>query len=83
MSKELPEKIKGKRKVYGTWKEGQAAWEQYRNIVRAFREAKRKAKVHLEINLTRDVKNNKTSTSVTNGRLGKMWICCCMRWVSW
>jgi len=41
------------------WKEGQATWEEYRNVVRACRDAMRKAKVHLDLNLARDVKNNK------------------------
>jgi len=41
------------------WKEGQATWEEYRNVVRACRDATRKVKVHLELNLARDVKNNK------------------------
>jgi len=45
-------------KVHGMWKEGQATWEEYRNVVRACRDAKRKANVHLELNLARDVKNN-------------------------
>ena len=34
-------------------------WEEYRNIVRAWREGTSKAKAHLELNLTRDVKDNK------------------------
>jgi len=59
MSKELLEKLRWKRKVYRMWKEGQATWEEYRNVVRACREAMRKAKVHLELNLARDVKDNK------------------------
>jgi len=41
------------------WKEGQATWEEYRNVVRACRDATRKAKAHLELKLSRDVKNNK------------------------
>jgi len=41
------------------WKEGQATWEEYRNVVRACREAMRKAKVHLELKLARDVQDNK------------------------
>jgi len=52
-------KLKWKRKVYRTWKEGQATWEEYKNVVRACREATRKAKVHVELNLASDVKNNK------------------------
>jgi len=42
-------------------KEGQATWEEYRNVVKACRDAMRKAKVHLELNLSRDVKDNKKS----------------------
>jgi len=60
MSKKLLAQLRQKRKVYGMWKEGQTTWEEYRNIVRACREATRKkAKVHLELNLARDVKDNK------------------------
>jgi len=59
MSEELLEKLTWKRKVYGMWKKGQATWEEYRNIVRVCRDAARKAKVHLELNLARDVKDNK------------------------
>jgi len=39
--------------------EGQATWEEYRNAIKACRDATRKAKVHLELNLARDVKDNK------------------------
>ena len=38
---------------------GHATWEEYRNVVRACRDAMRKAKAHLELKLARDVKNNK------------------------
>jgi len=43
----------------GMWKEGQATWEEYRNVVRACRDATRKAKAHLELKLARDARNNK------------------------
>ena len=59
MNKELPTKLKWKIKVYGMWEEGQGTWDEYKNIVRACREATRKARVHLEFNLARDVKDNK------------------------
>ncbi|GAB0184039.1 mitochondrial enolase superfamily member 1 [Grus japonensis] len=36
-----------------------ATWEEYRNIVRVCRDATRKTKAHLELNLARDVKDNK------------------------
>jgi len=59
LNKELLAELRWKRKVHGMWKEGQTTWEEYRNVVRACRVAKRKAKVHLELKLARDVKNNK------------------------
>jgi len=59
MSKELLAELRWKRKVHGMWKEGQATWEEYRNVVRACRDATRKPKVHLELNLARDVTDNK------------------------
>jgi len=51
MSKELLAELSWKRKIRGMWKEGQVTWEEYRNVVRACRDATRKAKVHLELNL--------------------------------
>jgi len=59
MSKDLLVELRRKRKVYGTSTEGQVTWEEYRNVVKARRDATRKAKVHLELKLARDVKNNK------------------------
>ncbi|GAB0202578.1 mitochondrial enolase superfamily member 1 [Grus japonensis] len=59
MSKELLEKLEGKKEVYSMWKKGLATWEEYRNVVRVCRDATRKAKTHLELNLARDVKDNK------------------------
>jgi len=59
MSKELLAELRWKRKVCVVWKEGQATWEEYRNVVRACRDATRRAKVHLELNLAREVKDNK------------------------
>lgn len=57
MIKELLEKLKKKKEVNRMWKRGQATWEKFQNIVRVFKGVMRKAKVHLELNLTRDVKN--------------------------
>jgi len=59
MSKELLGELRWKKKVYGMWKKKQATWEEYRNSVRAWRETTSKAKVHLELNLAREVKDNK------------------------
>ncbi|GAB0206526.1 hypothetical protein GRJ2_003118200 [Grus japonensis] len=58
MSKELLEKLKGKKEVYRMWKKGLATWEEYRNVVSVCSNA-RKAKAHLELNLARDVKDKK------------------------
>jgi len=59
LNKKLLAEIRWKRKVHGMWKEGQATWKVYRNVVRACRDVTRKAKAHLELKLARDVKNNK------------------------
>jgi len=61
MSKELLAELRWKRKVHGMWEEGQATWEEYGNVVKACRDVMRKTKVHLELNLARDVKDNKKS----------------------
>ncbi|KFQ42673.1 hypothetical protein N333_13609, partial [Nestor notabilis] len=59
MDKELPRKLRGKKEAYGRWKRGQATWEDYRNIVREARDQVRKAKAQLELNVARDVKENR------------------------
>jgi len=61
LNKEFLAELRRKRKVYGMWKEGQATWEEYRNVVRAGRYAMRTAKVNLELNVARDAKDNKKS----------------------
>jgi len=79
MSKELLVELIWKRKVYGMWKEGQATWDEYRNVVRACTDAMRKAKVHLELNLARDVKDNKKGFFKyisSKWKTRKMWGCC-------
>jgi len=60
MSKEPLAELRWKRKVHGMWKEGQATWEEYRNVVKACRDAMEKDKVHQELNLARDVKDKKS-----------------------
>ncbi|GAB0203011.1 mitochondrial enolase superfamily member 1 [Grus japonensis] len=61
MNKELLGKVKHKKEAYRGWKQGQVAWEEYRETVRAAREQVRKAKALTEISLPRDVKDNKKS----------------------
>ncbi|GAB0209154.1 hypothetical protein GRJ2_003381100 [Grus japonensis] len=61
MNKELLGKVKQKKEAYRGWKQGQVAWEEYRETVRAARDQVRKAKALTEISLARDVKDNKKS----------------------
>ncbi|GAB0179039.1 mitochondrial enolase superfamily member 1 [Grus japonensis] len=61
MNKELLGKVKQKKEAYRGWKQGQAAWEEYRETVQAARDQVRKAKALIEIILARDVKDNKKS----------------------
>ncbi|GAB0177491.1 hypothetical protein GRJ2_000214400 [Grus japonensis] len=61
MNKELLGKVKCKKEAYRGWKQGQVAWEEYRETVQAAGEQVRKAKALIEISLARDVKDNKKS----------------------
>ncbi|GAB0183613.1 mitochondrial enolase superfamily member 1 [Grus japonensis] len=54
-------KVKQKKEAYRGWKQGQVAWQKYRETVRATRDQVRKAKALIEISLARDVKDNKKS----------------------
>ena len=42
------------------WKQGRVTWEEYRDAVWTCRRRIRKTKAQVELNLARDVKNNKT-----------------------
>jgi len=59
MNKELLDKPKHKKEAYRGWKQGQVAWEEYREIIQAARDQIRKAKSLIELNLARDIKGNK------------------------
>ncbi|KAK4814166.1 hypothetical protein QYF61_009984 [Mycteria americana] len=59
MNKELLNKLEHNKEAYRGWKQGQVAWEEYREIVQAARDQVRKAKALIELNLARDVKGNK------------------------
>ncbi|GAB0206940.1 mitochondrial enolase superfamily member 1 [Grus japonensis] len=61
MNKELLGKVKQKKEAYRGWKQGQVAWEEYRETVQAARDQVRKAKALIEISLARDIKGNKKS----------------------
>ncbi|GAB0190056.1 hypothetical protein GRJ2_001470900 [Grus japonensis] len=61
MNKLLLDKLKHKKEVYRGRKQGQVAWEEYREIVQATRDQLRKPKALIELNLARDIKCNKKS----------------------
>lgn len=58
MNKLLLTKL-GTQKVYRRWKHEQLAWEECRHIVQASRDEIREAKAQMELNLARDIKDNK------------------------
>ncbi|GAB0209794.1 mitochondrial enolase superfamily member 1 [Grus japonensis] len=59
MNKELLGKVKQKKEAFRGWKQGQVAWEEYRETLRAMRDQDRKAKALIESHLTWDIKGNK------------------------
>jgi len=80
MNKELLDELKHIKQAYRGWKQGQVAWEEYREIVQAARDQNRKAKALIKLNLARDVKDNKKSfyRYVSNKRktmenVGPLW----------
>ncbi|KFU86754.1 hypothetical protein M959_06752, partial [Chaetura pelagica] len=61
MNKQLLEKLRLKNEAHRGWKLGQVSREDYREVVQAVRDQVRRAKSLLELDLARDVKNNKKS----------------------
>jgi len=61
MNKELLGKHKHKKEATRGWKQGEVAWEECREIVRAARDQAEKARALMELNLARDAKGNKKS----------------------
>ena len=45
--------------MYRKWKQGCVVWEEYRAVVCVCRDRIKKAKAQMELNLARDVKDNK------------------------
>jgi len=45
--------------MHRLWKQGRVSWEEYRDATQLCRDGVRKAKVWLEQNFARNVKNNK------------------------
>ncbi|GAB0177211.1 hypothetical protein GRJ2_000186300 [Grus japonensis] len=60
MDKDLLGKLKHKKEAYRGWKQGQVAWEEYRETVQAARDQVRKARALIELHLARDVKDKKS-----------------------
>jgi len=59
MNKEFLDKLKRRKEAYRGWKQGQVAWEEYRETAQAARDQVRKAKALIELKLARHVKGNK------------------------
>lgn len=59
LNREFMNKIRWKKKVHGSWKEGLATWEEYKMVARGYREATRKAKASMEFNLARQTEDNR------------------------
>ncbi|KFW72584.1 hypothetical protein AS28_04447, partial [Pygoscelis adeliae] len=59
LSKDLLVKLKCKKEMHRQWNQGCVSWEEYRDTPWMCRDGIRKAKAQLEVNLARDVKNNK------------------------
>ena len=85
MSKELTDKLKGKKNIHEQWKKGLSTFKEYRDVVSACRDATRKAKTLSELNLAKEVKDNRKrffrSMSTVKGRVGKMWDLYQMSWL--
>ncbi|GAB0204509.1 mitochondrial enolase superfamily member 1 [Grus japonensis] len=59
LNRELWLGLREKRRVYHSWKKGQATHEEYKDLVRSCRDKIRKAKAQLEFNLATVVRDNK------------------------
>ncbi|KFV00708.1 hypothetical protein N339_06110, partial [Pterocles gutturalis] len=73
LSKDLQLKLKEKRERYRKWKQGCVTWEEYRGVAWMCGDRIRKAKVQMELNLVKDVKNNKKGfyRYISRGRQAK------------
>ncbi|PKU28782.1 glycerol kinase [Limosa lapponica baueri] len=59
MNKEILDKLKKKKEAYRGWKQRRIDWVEYRETVRAARDQVKEAKAQTELNLARDIKDNK------------------------
>ena len=58
LCKDLQLKLREKGEMYRKWKQSCVAWEEYRAVVHVCRDRIKKAKVQMELNLARYVKDN-------------------------
>jgi len=69
--------LKHNKEIYRWWKEGQAIWEEYKDIVHSCRNGVRKAKAQLELMLMKEVKGNGKGFSkyivMTKKARGSVW----------
>lgn len=76
INRELLSLLKRKQEIHRRWKQGQVTWNEYRGVVRVSKNEIRKATAHLELNLSKDVKDNKRASSntfITKGIARIMW----------
>ena len=50
-------KLSERKEKYRQWKQGDMSWEKYRDAVWTYRERIRKAKMQMELNLVKSMKN--------------------------
>ena len=68
MSKELMDKMKGKKNVYEMWKKGLSSWEEYRSVAGDCKEVTRKATAYLELKLAKELKDNNVFLKYVNSK---------------
>ena len=68
LCKDLQLKLREKREMYRKWKNSFVAWEEHRAVVCVCRDRIRKAKAQIELDLVRDVKDNKKGFYRHTGR---------------
>lgn len=59
LSQDLLTKLEHNKKMYQQWRKGHTSSEDYRDMAWEYRDEIRKDKIQIELNLARDVKNNK------------------------
>lgn len=77
MNKALLSLIKHKEKMHRRWEQGHPSWNEYKEVVRVTRNVTRKAKARLQLNMAKDLMDNKKCflkyKSIAKGKPGKIW----------